>query len=1785
MKSKYYSTWVQRMAALVVVLLGSISTMLADTKLYIEDFSISAGETKKVAVCLDTDESTIYSVRMTLALPAGLQLVADGNKIKTEIVSERTGALTMESSIANGNIMFSDLMRSSAIDAGKGPIFYVFVKETALVGSGAITISDVELKRQDKTKVDDVVVTGSTVSKNGSAAGGVSVAFDNSEVTMGAGETKTISVSMDNTGKEIQGFQATLVLPDGWTAEVTGPRGAVTYNDATGKIVNMTGINGISGAVLNITLTAPATFVAGSVPVKLTGIKATVNYATVNLSEITSTVNATSSIAEKPTVAFAAEESVIYPGKTASFEVNMTNSGIAVDGFQADLVLPTGWTATVSGIRGEYSYNAGTGRIVNIVGVPGDEGAMFALTLTAPANFEGEANIQLTNMKATINMATVNLDDATLKVLDKHADKETALAALKDEITAATTLLGEADKTVEPGKSLSDAIAAAQGVVETAEADMMVATVEELNAANETLKTAEQAYQDAVKAAEEKAAAKQALTDEITAATTLLGEADKTVEPGKSLNDAIVAAQAVLANEETTTEQYNEAVTTLKAAEEAYDAAVKAAEKAAAKGALTDEVVAATTLLGDADKTVEPGKSLNDAINAAKAVLTSDESTTEQLKDAVETLKAAEDEFTKVVTEEEAVKAANEKLAELKAAAEALKVSDEAKAINNALVNAAVTAAEQAIADANTAIGAVEAVIAEGKLATDNKEKLATAIAAAEKAIADAKTAIATVDETYAGVLAADKLAQEKTAAEALKVSDEAKAYDNDAVKAAVATAEQAIADANTAIAAVEAVIAEGKLATDNKEALATAIAAADKAIADAQTAIATAEEVYNDVKSGDEEAAAAKVANAKLAELKTAAEALKVSDEAKAYDNETVKAAVATAEQAIADANTAIAAVEAVIAEGKLATDNKEKLAAAIAAAEKAVADAKTAVAAAEKAYTDQKAADEQAAAKTALSEEIAKANDLVKDDPAPENEPAKSLKAAIEAAQKVLDATEPAATTKELADATEALKAAENAYTEASAETFPAIVKKAMDGIEEGQVAYVNLNKDFEVNSPVEVPVGKQLVVNGKNNKLTLGAKGNFVLNDGITLKDVNIDATALTQPLVQMNKEPQIASVESGQYVVKNAITIDNVKVTGLTKNLFSDGGKGYAYEQFNINNSVFEYATQTGVVLNLAASMAINFNITNSTFYSKEAGTANFIAMSGKRPWQITGYENETGKLTVANNTFYNVAKSKQFMNTNTLKGQKYLYEFNSNIFANVSNKKIYGNMTNNKKQLTTDGKNTYFFNGEFFDPAFADAANGDFTIGASTAQAKEATGDPRWVVEYVKADFNTLVQNALDAVESGEATLTLIDSYNVTGAVTVPAGKQLTIDGADNTLTLGAETNFSLNDGITLKNVKIDATALTKPLIDIADVPATKAKKADDTDSEYGILSDITLDNVAITALGKSLINNSKGKVLFNKVLVDKSVVEVIGSNAVFALGNGYPADLQINNSTLWSKDGHKGFLFQAHGKAIDINPDYKTSWSIDKSTLYQIAVGKKMNNTNTFKGKNYLVINLSNSILYNVGTSVGNEVNGWLFGQNSTTPTITYANNTYWSTEGAVAGWTDASKAGSDQTGTSLTTDPTFADAANGDFTIGESTKQAREKTGDPRCLTEFVAPTDVDKTALAATITEAEALTAPAESDPEEVKTAWAAVTDALTKGQAVNADANVFQDEVDAANTALADAIAAYNTATGITDINIDNNTVAGEKDVYYNLQGVRVANPGKGIYIKNGKKVLVK
>ncbi len=245
---------------------------------------------------------------------------------------------------------------------------------------------------------------------------------------------------------------------------------------------------------------------------------------------------------------------------------------------------------------------------------------------------------------------------------------------------------------------------------------------------------------------------------------------------------------------------------------------------AAAKQALADEIAAATTLLGEVDQTVEPGLSLSEAIAAAQIILEGEESTTEVVNAAVETLQAAEEEFTKVVTEESAAKVANEKLADEKTAAEALKISDEAKAYEAENVKKAVADAEQAIADANTAIAAVEAKIAEGKLSTDNKEALETAIAAADKAIEDAQTAIAAAEKAYTDQKAADEAAALADAKEALQGDiTAAKALNVVGMTAeSVQALNDAIAAAEAALAAEEATVESlGKAKADLEAAVA----------------------------------------------------------------------------------------------------------------------------------------------------------------------------------------------------------------------------------------------------------------------------------------------------------------------------------------------------------------------------------------------------------------------------------------------------------------------------------------------------------------------------------------------------------------------------------------------------------------------------------------------------------------------------------------------------------------------------------------------------------------------------------------------------------------------------------------------------------------------------------------------------------------------------------------------------------------------------------------------------
>ena len=862
-----------------------------------------------------------------------------------------------------------------------------------------------------------------------------------------------VSVCLDNDVSGVTSLSMNIELPTGLefvetnymgqkiisaTASSRANGASIIGNPKTGKtsVVCMSGINAGTGPIFTFKVKPNAKL--GSLgTIKLTNAQMKTSTETYSVANNNLTVE-NGKVVKPSTMSVAFSETAFYMEADATHSVAVSmnkNLLTTVNGFQADVTLPAGWTATITN---GIITNSGKGtRVMSTTSFSDEDGPLFTINLKAPADFgEGPVTVKLENIYVTVNFVeeVLNPIELTINPTDLKADVEAANAKVA-ELKAAAALAVSAEAKAYEAENVKTAVAAAEAAI--AAINPAIAAVEAKIAEGKVSTDNKEALAAVI------AAAEKAIAD----AKTAIAAAEKTYADQKAADEAEAAA-VVAANTK---------VTELKAA--AADLAVSAEAKAYEADNVKTAVTAAETAIA----------AINPAIAAVEAKIAEGKVSTDN-KEALATVIAAAE---KAIADAKAAVAAAEKAyadqkalddaaeAGAKASAEAsvtaLKVSMEEVVILEAAKNydadnvkAAVAAAEKAIVDANAAIKAIEDLIAEGKLATENKEAVAKTILAAQKAVDAADDAVEVANETYkqqrtdeeAAVDDANaKVVELKAAATALVISAEAKAYEAENVKTAVATAETAIAAVNTAIAAVEAKIAEGKLAAANKEALAAAIAAAEQAIADAQTAIATAEKAYTDQKAADDadaaEAAALTAANAKVVELKAAATALAISAEAKAYEAENVKTAVATAETAITGANTAIAAVEAKIAEGKLSTDNKETLAAAIAAAEQAIADAKTAIAAAEKAYTDQKAADDAAAALAAAKE---------------------SLQAAITAAKAMSVEGRTAATVQALNDAIAAAEtalAAETATVE-SLNTAKAAIEQAQAALAWNLLAY---------------------------------------------------------------------------------------------------------------------------------------------------------------------------------------------------------------------------------------------------------------------------------------------------------------------------------------------------------------------------------------------------------------------------------------------------------------------------------------------------------------------------------------------------------------------------------------------------------------------------------------------------------------------------------------------------------------------------------------------------------
>ncbi|MBR2017763.1 MAG: DUF5123 domain-containing protein [Prevotella sp.] len=304
------------------------------------------------------------------------------------------------------------------------------------------------------------------------------------------------------------------------------------------------------------------------------------------------------------------------------------------------------------------------------------------------------------------------------------------------------------------------------------------------------------------------------------------------------------------------------------------------------------------------------------------------------------------------------------------------------------------------------------------------------------------------------------------------------------------------------------------------------------------------------------------------------------------------------------------------------------------------------------------------------------------------------------------------------------------------------------------------------YTVNSSIVAPAG--VVING----------------NGAT-----VDATALGANMITTD------AAESAEWVTIDSIAVKDVTVKGLGKALYYSAIKNQNIQNFVVDNSVVEVVKDVTVFDFTKGSVAMNFTVKNSTLYAPTATTKETYKSQGGQKGSEAGATADAPQTFIfENTTLYNLTYNKNFF-SHRQNSQKWLkYVIKNNVIVNSGKANFMTSLNggpdsaNPQYDVTTNSVGT-LADGVYTDlsasqtvqstvmgtlvttnPDFKDAANGDFTVGAGSDQAKEKIGDPRWLVEY---------DNTATAIEGVNATIMNNgDIYTINGVKVRNAGDSL-----------------------------------------------------------------------------------------------------------------------------------------------------------------------------------------------------------------------------------------------------------------------------------------------------------------------------------------------------------------------------------------------------------------------
>lgn len=303
--------------------------------------------------------------------------------------------------------------------------------------------------------------------------------------------------------------------------------------------------------------------------------------------------------------------------------------------------------------------------------------------------------------------------------------------------------------------------------------------------------------------------------------------------------------------------------------------------------------------------------------------------------------------------------------------------------------------------------------------------------------------------------------------------------------------------------------------------------------------------------------------------------------------------------------------------------------------------------------------------------------------------------------------------------------------------------------------EMAYdLEANGTYTLNSPLDF-AGYWITFRGDkihHPKVTMGTNGLIKTRYGLKIKYIDFDCTGVDQAaqygsFLTMSETPDESTLVDGKwYPMLMPIVIQSCNIKGIARSLVYNGGKNYIISGLYIKDCIVELNTAQDskkpvISFTDGGRGCINdLEISNSTFYDLSKG-GNFFIQYANNAAGSTNLSSlfSSSSVKLLNNTFYNVAYSKNFANYSGMKNSKVTITVMNNIFQHCGTvQKLFnsGNkqFSNNAYYEEVDGDvNKQSTDGSEFqeDPGFTNPTSGNFAVSSSTIIVKKV-GDPRWL---------------------------------------------------------------------------------------------------------------------------------------------------------------------------------------------------------------------------------------------------------------------------------------------------------------------------------------------------------------------------------------------------------------------------------------------------------------------